>query len=49
MLPSRNLRLVGSAVFWPRIDEPGSELTGVFPFPSSDHRLVYVDLRVPGA
>ncbi len=25
-----------------------SRLTGVFPFPSSDHRLVWVDLNIPG-
>jgi hypothetical protein len=28
--------------------DPDSALTGVFPFPSSDHRLVFVDVRVPG-
>ncbi len=45
VLPSKRLRIVASAVFWPRQGEPGSELTGVFPFPSSDHRLVWVDVR----
>lgn len=35
-------------MFWPAQGEPGSELTGVFPFPSSDHRLVYVDIRATG-
>ncbi len=45
VLPSRDLRITGGAVFWPRQGEPGSEWTGVFPFPSSDHRLVYVDVR----
>ena len=49
VLPSRNLKVVDSGVFWPRLGEPGSELTGTFPFPTSDHRLVWVDLRVPGA
>jgi Endonuclease/Exonuclease/phosphatase family len=45
VLPSKRLRIVDSAVFWPRQGEPRSELTGVFPFPSSDHRLVWVDVR----
>ncbi len=46
VLPSRDLRIDGGAVFWPLLaDKPGSELTGVFPFPSSDHRLVCVDIR----
>ena len=46
VLPSKHLHIVSSAVFWPRLGQPGSELTGVFPFPSSDHRLVWVDIRV---
>jgi hypothetical protein len=45
VLPSRDLRVEGGGVFWPRQGEPGSALTGVFPFPSSDHRLVYLDVR----
>ena len=45
VLPSKHLRIVDSAVFWPPSGQPGSELTGVFPFPSSDHRLVWVDIR----
>jgi Endonuclease/Exonuclease/phosphatase family len=45
VLPSKRLHIVDSAVFWPEQGEPGSELTGVFPFPSSDHRLVWVDVR----
>ncbi|MFD1504588.1 endonuclease/exonuclease/phosphatase family protein [Georgenia yuyongxinii] len=48
VLPSRNLPVRGAGVFWPMADEPGSELTGQFPSPSSDHRLVWVDVRVPG-
>ncbi|MEO5986808.1 MAG: endonuclease/exonuclease/phosphatase family protein [Candidatus Limnocylindria bacterium] len=50
VLPSRNLRIVEAAVFWP---EPGSDLeylTGTgFPVASSDHRLVWVDLMVAGS
>jgi hypothetical protein len=49
VLPSRNLRLLDAAVFWPVQDSPLFYLTGVFPFPSSDHRLVWVDVHVPGA
>lgn len=48
VLPSKNLRVVDAAVFWPVQADPDSALTGVFPFPSSDHRLVRVDVRVPG-
>ena len=46
VLPSRDLRVLDSAVFWPVRSDPLSALTGTFPFPSSDHRLVWVDLRV---
>lgn len=49
VLPSRQLRTVDAGVFWPRSDDPLSRLTGTFPFPSSDHRLVWADLRVPGS
>ncbi|HEU4490966.1 MAG TPA: endonuclease/exonuclease/phosphatase family protein [Jiangellales bacterium] len=48
VLPSRSLRVLDAAVFWPTLADPLSRLTGVFPFPSSDHRLVWVDVRVPG-
>ena len=46
VLPARTLQVVSSAVYWPREGQPGSELTGVDPFPTSDHRLVRVDLQV---
>ena len=49
MLPSKALRILDAGVFWPVAADPLSRLTGVFPFPSSDHRLVWVDVRVPGA
>jgi Endonuclease/Exonuclease/phosphatase family len=49
VLPSRNLRILDSAVFWPVQASPLFPLTGVFPFPSSDHRLVWVDVSLPGA
>ncbi len=47
VLPSRSLRVAGAGVFWPVQSDPLSALTGVFPFPSSDHRLVWVDVEVP--
>lgn len=48
VLPSRQIRIVDSAVFWPASDDPLSRLTGTYPFPSSDHRLVWADVDVPG-
>ena len=48
VLPSRNLRIEDSAVFWPATSDPLFPLVGTFPFPSSDHRLVWVDVRVQG-
>ncbi len=49
VLPSRNLRIVDAAVFWPPPGDPLEYLTGTgFPVPSSDHRLVWVDVMVPG-
>ena len=48
LLPSRSLRIEDAAVFWPTSDDPLFALVGTFPFPSSDHRLVWVDVRVPG-
>lgn len=47
-LPSKNLPLLDAGVFWPAPGQPGSELTGDSPFPTSDHRLVWVDVKVPG-
>jgi Endonuclease/Exonuclease/phosphatase family len=48
VLPRKNLQIVDAAVFWPLNTDPLFPLVGVFPFPSSDHRLVWVDLLVPG-
>jgi hypothetical protein len=47
VLPSRGLRIARSGIFWPVSSDPLSRLTGVYPFPSSDHRTVWVDLRLP--
>ena len=49
VLPSRSLRILDAGVFWPVQADPLFRLTGVFPFPSSDHRLVWVDVTVPGS
>ena len=55
VLPDRGTRIVGSFVFWPRSDDPLFPLVGLFDpallpdgngFPSSDHRLVAVDVKV---
>jgi 3-phytase len=48
VLPRKNLRIVDAGVFWPLMSDPLFGLVGVFPFPSSDHRLVWIDVRVPG-
>lgn len=47
-LPSANLPLVSAGVFWPLEAHPMFPLLGVYPFPSSDHRPVWVDLALPG-
>ena len=47
-LPSANLNLVKAGVFWPESTDPLFGLVGTFPFPSSDHRLVWVDLGIAG-
>jgi hypothetical protein len=46
VLPSRELRIVDSQVFWPLSSDPLFALVGTFPFPGSDHRLVWVTVRV---
>jgi len=48
VLPSKNLRIADSAVFWPLSSDPLFRLVGTFPFPSSDHKLVWVDVRTNG-
>jgi hypothetical protein len=48
VLPRKNLRITGAGVFWPLMSDPLFAPVGVFPFPSSDHRLVWVDAQVPG-
>ena len=57
VLPRRNIKIADSAVFWPVQADPLFRLTGVFNgavwgpvggFPTSDHRLVWADLDLPG-
>ncbi|HUP17326.1 MAG TPA: endonuclease/exonuclease/phosphatase family protein [Acidimicrobiia bacterium] len=45
VLPRKNMQIVDGAVFWPLQSDPLFRLTGTFPFPSSDHRLVWIDLQ----
>jgi hypothetical protein len=54
VLPSQKLGIKDSGVFWPTQSEPLFRLTGVFNFaqwgpvggfPTSDHRLVWVDVK----
>lgn len=47
VLPSRGMPTVDGGVFWPTREDPLSRLTGTYPFPSSDHRLVWKDVRFP--
>ena len=47
VLPRKNLRIIEAGVFWPLSDDPLFPLVGTFPFPSSDHRLVWIDVWVP--
>ncbi|MFM6039942.1 MAG: phytase [Sphaerospermopsis kisseleviana] len=46
VLPSSNLKITNSAVFWPLQADPNFAPVGNFPFPSSDHRLVFADLEI---
>jgi hypothetical protein len=54
VLPRKNLKILDSAVFWPVQSDPFFRLTGIFSlanwgqvggFPTSDHRLVWVDVK----
>jgi len=56
VLPRKNLQLVAAGVFWPLRADPLFRLTGVFDFPTwgavggfptSDHRSVWIDVKVP--
>ncbi|MBW3663392.1 MAG: endonuclease/exonuclease/phosphatase family protein [Actinobacteria bacterium] len=45
VLASTDLEVLDGGVFWPTRDDPLFRLVGDYPFPSSDHRLVWLDLR----
>ncbi|MEW8268499.1 MAG: endonuclease/exonuclease/phosphatase family protein [Candidatus Thiodiazotropha sp.] len=44
VLPSMGLDMVNAGVFWPAANDPLFDLVGDWPFPSSDHRLVWIDV-----
>lgn len=46
VLPSSDLQVTNSAVYWPLNSDPNFAPVGTFPFPSSDHRLIYADVQV---
>ena len=48
VLPGKALQIRDAAVFWPLSSDPLFPLVGTFPFPSSDHRLVWVDVSHGG-
>lgn len=48
VLPSNDLKVVASGVFWPQNTDELFKLVGTFPFPSSDHRMVWVDIELDG-
>jgi hypothetical protein len=49
VLPIKSIRIVDAGVFWPLSTDPLFPLVGTFPFPSSDHRLLWIDAQLPGA
>ncbi|HEX6398156.1 MAG TPA: endonuclease/exonuclease/phosphatase family protein [Steroidobacteraceae bacterium] len=50
LLPSRGLQVCGGGVFWPREADATARLVwGDQPPPSSDHRLVWIDVSAGGA
>jgi len=47
VLPRKNMQILDATVFWPLNTDPLFPLVGVFPFPSSDHKLVRIDVALP--
>ena len=47
VLPSAALRVGEAGVYWPGPGQGGADLVAGWPPPSSDHRLVWVDLDIP--
>ena len=49
VLPSKaGWRPLSGGVFWPATKDPLFRLVGTYPYVSSDHRLVWMDLRIVG-
>ena len=46
VLPRKTLQIVDAGVFWPLAADPLFRLVGTFPFPTSDHRLVWIDVAL---
>ncbi len=44
VLPRKNMKMIDAGVFWPLAADPLLSLVGTWPFPSSDHRLVWIDV-----
>ena len=44
VLARKNMKIVASGVFWPLEADPLFPLVGVYQFPGSDHRLVWIDI-----
>jgi 3-phytase len=50
LLPSKGIAVCGGGVYWPPQTDPAASLVwGDRPAPSSDHRLVWLDVSVSGA
>jgi len=49
LLPSKGLMVCGGGVFWPTRADPGAHLVWGDPPPSSDHRLVWIDVSADAA
>jgi hypothetical protein len=49
VLPSVDLPIAGGGVYWPAMSDPRFPLVGTYPFPVSDHRLVWIDVQVEAA
>ncbi|MBC8108118.1 MAG: endonuclease/exonuclease/phosphatase family protein [Anaerolineae bacterium] len=48
VLPSKDLKVLGGAVFWPPSSDPLHRLVEMKPTAAtSDHRLVYIDVQLP--
>ncbi len=48
VLARKGMKILDAGVFWPPSSDPLFRLVGTFPFPSSDHRLTWIDVRRPG-